>query len=185
MYFDFFPSSPLLPFNFPPSKKQTADPLIIPLPPKKRKRGKNWREKVQPKNCTKIATIQESVEMNNATSKFGAWDHSFSISRWRNNISAAGEGREMGEDDCSLGSARKRVENCREVSRRRTRTSHPLASNATKFPYLGLTYTLARPFPRFFHPLSLSKPGRTTTSFLHKSRAFNARFERGRTSRRV
>lgn len=34
--------------------------------------------------------------MNNATSKFGAWDHSFSISQWRNNISAAGEGREMG-----------------------------------------------------------------------------------------
>lgn len=37
----------------------------------------------------------------------------------------------------------------------------------------------------FILSLSLSKPGRTTTSFLHKSRAFNARFERGRTSRRV
>lgn len=45
MYFDFFPSSPLLPFNFPPSKKQTADPLIIPLPPKKGKEGKIGEKK--------------------------------------------------------------------------------------------------------------------------------------------
>lgn len=119
--------------------------------------------------------------MNNATSKFGAWDHSFSISRWRNNISAAGEGREMGEDDCSLGSARKRVENCREVSRRRRRTSHPLASNATKFPYLGLTYTLARPFPRFFHPLSLSRNqgGLRQASYINHERLTRGSREEG------
>lgn len=90
-------------------------------------------------------------------------------------ISTGGGKKE--EDDRSLGSAWKRS---RKLLRGEP-SSHPLSSNATKFPYLGLTYTLARPFPPFFHPLSLSlclsKPQRT--SFLHKSRAFNARFERG------
>lgn len=101
--------------------------------------------------------------MNNATSKFRAWDHYLRVQRYFRGRGGGWRRRMI--------VARKRVENWCEVSRRRrTRTSHPLASNATKFPYLGLTYTLARPFPRFFHPLSLSRNHGGQASYINHER---------------
>ena len=128
--------------------------------------------------------------MNNATSKFGTWDHySFSFLSVRSGATIfprLGEGWRVRRMIVRSETSRKLLRS--EPSSHWGRHIHhsllmPRNSHISgwRTPWRGLF--LASFILSFSLSLSLSKPGRT--SFLHKSRAFNARFERGRTGVRV
>lgn len=119
VYFDFFSPFSNCPSFHQSSKKRTTDPLNHPRLEEKRGRIRERKFRNNKKIVQKSPRSKKRVEMNNATSsKFRAWDHWSLLSIYaRNDISMGGGKKE--EDDRSLGSAWKRVENCCEESRRR------------------------------------------------------------------